>query len=418
MPEPTLNDQQATAVEAIKSHLLQDIGAPFMVFEGPAGTGKTFCMKKVARDVKRSIVFTAPTNKAVRVLREAITGDDYKPSCRTIYSLLGLQMQINGELKEIGRSDDAELDLSEARVVVIDEASMVNQLLWRYIQEASAAFPRLRWLLMGDRWQLPPVGEDMSPVWSLEKRVELSQVMRQDNSILLLASLVRGLIQTPFKALQLTRTDEIFPLTANDFVQQILTDADDFLAGKAKAIAWRNAVVDKLNRAVRVRLFADPDTYPWQPGDRITVTEPVKDLEGELVATTDEEGTVESATIEQHPIEGEFKCWRIVMRSDFNASVVLWSLHPSEAARHQARVNRMATEARVDKKLWKNFWEFKETFHSVRHAYAITAHRAQGSTYEKAYVNWRDVLLNQNRSEAYRCLYVAVTRPKKELYLG
>jgi ATP-dependent exoDNAse (exonuclease V) alpha subunit len=68
--------------------------------------------------------------------------------------------------------------------------------------------------------------------------------------------------------------------------------------------------------------------------------------------------------------------------------------------------------------LWKKFWAFKESFHSARHAYAITAHRAQGSTYQIAFVDYRDILLNRNRQEAARCLYVATSRPKKELYLA
>ena len=64
------------------------------------------------------------------------------------------------------------------------------------------------------------------------------------------------------------------------------------------------------------------------------------------------------------------------------------------------------------------FWEFKEAFHKLRHAYAITAHRSQGSTYDTAFVDWRDILLNRNRGEAFRCLYVACTRPKRRLFLN
>ena len=80
--------------------------------------------------------------------------------------------------------------------------------------------------------------------------------------------------------------------------------------------------------------------------------------------------------------------------------------------------DRLAAEARANPKLWGAFWEFVEAFAPVRHAYAITSHRAQGSTYIRAFVSWRDILLNPNRAESMRCLYVAASRPKKELYLG
>ena len=77
-----------------------------------------------------------------------------------------------------------------------------------------------------------------------------------------------------------------------------------------------------------------------------------------------------------------------------------------------------SAEARVAPRKWGAFWEFKDAFHKLRHSYAITAHRSQGSTYNAAFVNWQDILLNRNKPEAMRCLYVACSRPKKELYLG
>lgn len=83
----------------------------------------------------------------------------------------------------------------------------------------------------------------------------------------------------------------------------------------------------------------------------------------------------------------------------------------------KAEKERLLQQARENSRLWPGFWTFLETFHSVRHGYAITAHRSQGSTYEQAFVNSSDIFCNQNRSEAFRCLYVAATRPKKRLFL-
>ena len=93
-------------------------------------------------------------------------------------------------------------------------------------------------------------------------------------------------------------------------------------------------------------------------------------------------------------------------------------LHEEHEGAFANKTERLAQEAKADKRKWRHFWDLKDAFHSLRHAYAITAHRAQGSTYEHAYVDWRDILLNRNRQEAYRCLYVACTRPKKVLVLG
>ena len=68
--------------------------------------------------------------------------------------------------------------------------------------------------------------------------------------------------------------------------------------------------------------------------------------------------------------------------------------------------------------LWSKFWTLKEAFHNVRHGYATTAPRSQGSTYETSFVDWRDILANRNPTEARRCLYVAFTRAKYRVFLN
>lgn len=93
-------------------------------------------------------------------------------------------------------------------------------------------------------------------------------------------------------------------------------------------------------------------------------------------------------------------------------------LHPEFEGPYKRRCEQYAEAAKLDKRKWRFFWDFKESFHSLRHAYAITAHRAQGSTYDTALVDMRDILLNQTRREAFQCLYVACTRPKKRLFVG
>ena len=418
----TLNPDQREALDSIKTFLASD--AFEMVLKGQAGTGKTYVLQAVVETVKKRIVFTAPTNKAVKVLRDMLKTEAYRPDCRTIYSLLGLQLMAEGEVKVIGAPKD-EPDLSSYSIVVVDEASMVNKVLRYHIKQAQTSHPKIKWIFVGDAWQLPPVGEESSSVWDIPLQVTLTQIMRQDNSIIQLAGQVRGLIETPMRALILKSTDDVKALSTLDFMHSVLDASASLLAGTSKVAAWRNVRVDEFNKLVRKQLFAEPEKYPWQPGDRITVLEPVKDMtdndrEGpaKILATTDDEGVVESADIASHPEFSEFECWRIVMRKDDNQLCTLWTLHIRSQGAFTREVARLASAAKTNRKLWGLFWEFKDAFHKVRHAYAITSHRAQGSTYEKAYVNWRDIMLNQNRSEAYRSLYVAVSRPKKELYLG
>src|ERR1700748_2342633 len=86
--QPTPDQQQAI------TELLAFIQEPSsfdwcFCFRGYAGTGKTSCMREVVRRIGSSrvnIAYTAPTNKAAKVLREVVG------EAVTIYSLLGLRV--------------------------------------------------------------------------------------------------------------------------------------------------------------------------------------------------------------------------------------------------------------------------------------------------------------------------------------
>lgn len=419
-----LNEEQKTAATAILEHIKSSDGSPFMVLKGPAGTGKSTVLTEVYKQAKTSILYTAPTNKAAKVLRSMLREKigRYGPDSRTIFSALGLVMQPNGEIKELGKSD-RELGLDSYKCVVVDEWSMLGTEICNEIRAAADANPTIRWVFSGDHYQLPPVNEESSPIASVKKQVELSRIMRTDNQILQMSAHLRGLVMDP--------TLQFKPYSDNDGVEgvwalpggglhaAILENLDGFKIGENKAIAWRNAMVDQLNSSIRSHLWEDAGTEFYRIGDRVTLEEPVKDVYDQVVATKHDEGVITEMEVCAHPLYPEFECWRLVMNVDaIDDAITLWVLRPSEKQAFESRIARMAASARIKSKEWKAFWKFKESFHAVRHAYAQTAHTSQGSTYTKAFVSWRDILRNPNEEESYRALYTAATRPSKALYLG
>lgn len=60
---------------------------------------------------------------------------------------------------------------------------------------------------------------------------------------------------------------------------------------------------------------------------------------------------------------------------------------------------------------------FEEPFASVNYGYSITTHKAQGSSFHDTFVDLNDILLNPKTSEAYKCVYTAVTRTSNELHI-
>lgn len=418
-----LNPEQATAIASILDWFKSPSTAePFYLLTGSAGTGKTFCVKELVNHIKGRIVYTAPTNKATKVLRESVTTDDYKPECRTIYSLLGLRMEANGELKELKVPEDP-IDLSAYRLIIVDEGSMVNSPLFSHLQDTVEEF-KIKVLVLGDPAQLPPVGEQASPIWSLKLRSHLSKVMRHDNAILDLATRLREQVDRIAPTIRLesahNELEGVWKEGADFFQRTILRHA---VAGNftkpngSKVISWRNVEVDRFNKLIRGTLFPQI-TDPWVVGDRVLFTGPARDLDDEPMASTDDEGEVHSVATEWSVQYPEFKVWRIGITLDDNRVAVARVLHPDSQHAYASKLDELSVIARSNSRKWKDFWDFKDTFHQLRWAYAITAHRSQGSTYDTAFVNWQDILLNRNRQEAFRCLYVACTRPKRMLILS
>jgi exodeoxyribonuclease-5 len=438
-----LTEDQTIALAKVNDWWQMSSGSPFdryraFLIDGAAGTGKTYCLRALldTLDDLEGVIFTAPTNKAVRVLRQTLKSAGIHSPCLTIYSALGLKMAPNGEIKELTHSEklDINVDWNKTGLCILDEASMVSKKLMQYIEQMQRTYST-RMLYLGDSAQLPPVGESISPAMRMpydECHATLTKVVRQDNQILTLGSAIRESLNAFIPKIVLGNDHDdqegVWKLSNQASADRAIIEA--LGAGLfsqptgAKCIAWRNVTVNKLNQFVRSHLFPGGDMFC--PDDRIICTEPCTELvkpAGQMfptIHTTDTEGTIQSATLVEHPWFTEFEVWKLTCLSDDGDRMHLYVLDQTNQQMvklWKAEKEKLLYLARNDPSQWGKFWGFIEAFHSVRHGYAITSHRSQGSTYEQAFVNFSDIFCNQNRSEAFKCLYVACSRPKKKLFL-
>lgn len=414
--------------EAAITKLLDFIADPepednFFVFKGPAGTGKTFCMREVIarKALSRSkFAFTAPTNKAAKVLRQ-ITGQ-----ASTIFSLLGLRIDKSGELKKlVSSAGQGEPDISDLDVIFIDEGSMVNSNLFNILRERTE-FTQIKVVFMGDAAQLPPIGEPLSRIWTECKLgAELTKVRRHDNQILKLVTEIRIVMGSIAPSIKIESDNDgeqgVWKQTKTAFKQGIFEAAErgDFADGsKSKVIAWRNVRVNEYNSLIRHAIWGgQADAVSYFPGERIVAAAPAMKGEETLLAT-DDEALVESAVDCKHPMEPRYKAIELKCRTELNQVIRLLVLHPDSRQQFETDSQNLAHEAKANGRLWKKFWGHKELFHDIKYAYALTAHRGQGSTYENVWVDYQDVLLNRNRKEAFQCLYVACSRPTTKLIMA
>lgn len=425
--------EQKEAVENIITWFRADC-PKFYVLKGYAGTGKTYLMTYLARTgfvpniTARNyeslvrpdqICFTAPTNKAVKVLRNYLDGAQLSQCpTKTIYSLLGLSLQPNGEVKELSKPEEP-VNLSRFKLIVVDEASMVNRFLMDAIIDAFNDW-NVPFLFMGDPAQLPPVGETSTPVWKLEDVSELTQVMRYGNTMLDLATSIRKVVDHPFPAIRIETHPPVYKVGKTVWLGEAVNNLELFKSGEAKIIAWRNIVVDSYNQYIRREIFGAPEARAniWLPGDKIVATSMLKDLDDEIFMRTDEEATILQVALGHHPRFNGFEIWNLLVLDETGRKVTIRVLTPKGQFALNNKLNELSMEAKSGKRyLWRQFWQLKEAFNEIRHSYAITSHRSQGSSYRKTFVDLEDIMLNRNRQEAFRSLYVSCTRQREEIYI-
>lgn len=175
------SDEQRNAIEQI-------IKNNFCSITGLAGTGKTTIARGVlsiyANMGYKIGVCSLSAVAAMRI--QSVTGFE----AVTIHRLLGAQGKMGFTYGERNK-----LDFS---IVLVDESSMINSYLFKKLFEAIDT-SKTKVILMGDRGQLPPIGEGniFSDLYEIEFpfiRFELTKIQRQaqDSGIILDSNKIRN----------------------------------------------------------------------------------------------------------------------------------------------------------------------------------------------------------------------------------
>lgn len=478
-PKPTLNPEQQIAHNRTVEYVTSVAeGLPKIVLiTGFAGTGKTFCINRIVETLmgwsnkqqsyskKLTVAASAPTHKAVRVMRKnAELGE--KVAYFTIHSLLGLKMDADkktGKKIFVPSKNPEDGKISNYNVVIIDEVSMLGKDLWEAILEAMEEYG-FKLILLGDIAQIPPVNEKDSPVlldagqYGVEV-LQLTQSMRQagDNPILDYATCIRetykSSFQPPNRFEKLHEGKGIQVLTAMNVkeVDQILEDmfcSDRFKvdADYMKVIAWTNRTVDQFNNKIRRMLYAVPEGMMALPmlvnGEKLVIDERyvIPGTQGKFLATN-EEVEVVSYDVVKKAIQ--YKTWTpmgyvtktlnpqiyntiIRYRSDrgvwVNATVHI--VHESSQFEVKAMLEEIVKSALQApfhtgerSEMWRHKFQIEGLFCQVKYNYAVTCHKSQGSTYENCMLIEWDIRPNPNLEEKNRITYVGVTRARNILYI-
>lgn len=426
------------AQDAAREQLLEWLSTPtaVAVLAGLAGTGKSYLVGTLLGELVeqgKNILLTAPTHQALAVVSTGL--DDIESM--TLHAALGLAVREN----EDGTTRVTSRRAPKIRgydLIVVDEASMVGAELYQTLmRERDCAV-----LFVGDPGQLPPIGETESPAFAeVTNRASLTQVVRQaeGSALIQLAHEIRSQAENGRRvALSHVRSyaqgEAQIQTGGLSTVTELAIDARS--AGfNAVAITYRNEDVDRINNSVHRALFP-ADSAPFSPGERILFRapyhEPGREHEEPLVRTNEFATVVELSA----PRDGLFDIPSQALQVRFDdgrVRTVPIAVNPGAwkracdnlFAEHRAAKAKAALATGAEAAHLKDrardasarAWMLRTRFANVQHAYALTAHRAQGSTYEIVILHWQGLERMRDDFEHARAVYVAATRASEYMVI-
>jgi len=459
--EPDVSNLKAQQLAAFcdMTAFLETPDSSMFLLKGYAGTGKTFTISRVmewALRFKRTwnIAVTAPTNKAVKVLLEASDFQHSGLKYSTIHSLLGLKEQIDAYGKQNFVPDKKYAPAIEKyQVLIVDEVSMLNDELFMMLLEY--ANRGLKIIFMGDPAQIPPVGKpDCIPFCEKGQKkygiqiAELTEIVRQaaDNPIIATTMRIRNALARPTTfptlshSLNKDGTGVIMLQKGNsehsEFVEEYLDryfNSDNFKANSdfMKVICWTNKVVNKMNSWIRAKVYGPEEARARIViGEKLIVNKPILDEEVIVWTTNDEFEVVDYKEKYEDVNSGQFsiKYYAAEVRGrsseGLSKASIIKIVHEDSLSTYKDIVDALYENAKEQRQgswkaslAWKDYYDFQTNFADVNYNYAITAHKAQGSTYQNVLVLCQDIDSNRDVIERNRIKYTACSRPSHRLVL-
>lgn len=437
---PTVEQQHA--IEVFAQFMADADERAVMTLRGSAGTGKTTLAAAIVRAMlalRQKLVLMAPTGRAAKVF-----------SCYADYAAYTIHRRI---YRQRSMEGGFSLNFNAAcdTLFIVDEASMIANAdtpllddLIRFVYNEK----NCRLLLIGDKAQLPPVGETDSPALVADVlqgyglkvyECDLSEVLRQaeDSGILWNATEVRcmmadGRYDLPkirlggFPDIMSVPGDELIESLASSYGSVGMDETMVVTRSNKRANIYnqgiRNTVLDREDELCRGdRIMVVKNNYYWVKGEGI---------EGSVSFIANGDIAVVQRVRNVHELYG-FRFAEVTMTfpdyDDYELTAItmldtLTTEAPALTREQQEQLFQKVMEDYADvpykserlKKL-KDDKYFNAL--QIKFGYAVTCHKAQGGQWAHIYIDQGYMTDDMLTPDYYHWLYTALTRATEKVFL-
>ena len=445
--------EQEYALDVFARFMTDSDDQVVMIMRGSAGTGKTTLAGAIVRAMaalKQKMILLAPTGRAAKVF-SLNAGHAAYTIHRRIY-----RQKSAGDLSSFNLNDN----LNRDTLFIIDEASMIaNQGygdsafgsgcllddLMTFVYQSGRG-SNCRMLLIGDKAQLPPVGEDESPALMADvlrcygMRVyecDLNQVLRQgeESGILWNATQIRQMIthdemtQLPkirfagFADIQMVPGGELIDALSTSYYRVGTDETIVITRSNKRANIYnqgiRNQVLDREDELCRGdQLMIVKNNYFWTEGSK------------EIPFIANGDIAVVQRVRHVHELYG-FRFAEVTMLfpdyDDFELTATvcldtLTSEAPALTREQQEQLYNAVMEDYADvptkpERIKKLKSDRYYNALQVKFAYAVTCHKAQGGQWAHVYLDQGYMTDDMLTPDYIHWLYTAFTRATEQLYL-
>ena len=431
-----------------------DKKAKMFLISGFAGSGKTFLASRLveflSEDFSNKIIMTAPTHKAVRVLKNEMNIEYLNVDFATIHSAFGLREFIDGygNLKFIP-DKMVKPKIDNFNILVIDESSMLDDDLFYRIQKKADSKLNLKVLFIGDQAQIPPINRldslpfnlKMQKTFNIESH-QFTEIIRQKvgHPIIELASDVRNNLfreeTFPVRKNEKTEIGSVRFLDYKKEEEEFITLLHKYFTAKefkddgdyARVLAWTNNTVDNFNEILRSMIFDNPDKKIL-PNEKIIMNSPWIINDKVLFNNNDELEVIKTSIHNLNiPSIPTMKYYETnVRKKELNDRFVFGDIkiiHEDSELVYENHLEVLKKIAKKEqqgsfnaRKKWIKYYEVANIFAHYKLAYALTAHKCQGSSYKNVFMINFDLEKNRKIKEKNRIKYTVMTRPVENLFI-